>query len=153
MPSSELLPLPRTMFRVTISHTIRHLVSSESLLKRLHIEPLDTYYHRRIIRWAGHVSRMPMSRAPRKLLTSWVANSRPIGCPQMTWGRTLKKALLCNGLSSEFTKWRDLAANRDEWRVICGSTSRRATNKAQPNNSRQAIWTELRSGAQQRFLP
>ena len=79
------------MCRITISHTIRHHISSESLLKRLHIEPLDTYYHRRILRWAGHVSRMPMSRAPRKLLTSWVANSRPIGCPQMTWGRTLKR--------------------------------------------------------------
>ena len=81
----------RTMCRITMAHTIRHRISSENLFKRLHIEPLDTYYHRRIIRWAGHVSRMPMSRAPRKLLTGWVANSRPIGCPQMTWGRTLKK--------------------------------------------------------------
>lgn len=118
-----------------------------NLFKRLHIEPLDTYYHRRILRWAGHVSRMPMSRAPRKLLTGWVANSRPIGCPQMTWGRTLKKALLCNGLSSEFTKWRELAANRDQWRVICGSTSRHTKNKAQLITSRQAIWTELRNGS------
>ena len=109
----------RTMCRIAMAHTIRHRISSENLLKRLHIEPLDTYYHRRILRWAGHVSRMPMSRAPRKLLTGWVANSRPIGCPQMTLGRTLKKALLCNGLSSECTKWRDLATNRDQWRVNC----------------------------------
>ena len=137
----------RTMCRITMAHTIRHRISSENLLKRLHIEPLDTYYHRRILRWAGHVSRMPMSRAPRKLLTGWVANSRPIGCPQMTWGRTLKKALLCNGLSSEFTKWRELAANRDQWRVICGSTSRHTKNKAQLITSRQAIWTELRNGS------
>ncbi len=33
---------------------------------------------------------MPMSRAPRQLLTGWIAHKRPIGCPQMTWGRTLK---------------------------------------------------------------
>ena len=137
----------RTMCRIAMAHTIRHRISSKNLLKRLHIEPLDTYYHRRILRWAGHVSRMPMSRAPRKLLTGWVANSRPIGCPQMTWGRTLKKALLCNGLSSEFTKWRELAANRDQWRVICGSTSRHTKNKAQLITSRQAIWTELRNGS------
>jgi len=43
-------------------------------------------------RWDGHVARMPMSRAPRQLLTSWVAHSRPAGCPQMTWGRTLENA-------------------------------------------------------------
>ena len=62
-------------------------------------------------------------------------------------GRTLKKALLCNGLSSELTKWRELAANRDQWRVICGSTSRHTKNEAQLITSRQAIWTELRNGS------
>jgi len=56
---------------------------------------LDSYYHKRILRWAGHVARMPMTRAPRQLLTGWVAHPRPNGCPEMTWGRTLKKALKC----------------------------------------------------------
>ena len=59
----------RTMCRITIAHTIRHHISTESLLKRLGIEPFDTYYHRRLLRWVGHVSRMPLTRAPRKLLT------------------------------------------------------------------------------------
>jgi hypothetical protein len=45
---------------------------------------LDSYYHNRILRWAGHVARMPMTRAPRQLLTGWVAHSRPNGCPEMT---------------------------------------------------------------------
>ena len=43
----------------------------------------------------------------------------------------IKKALICNGLSSEFTIRRELTANRDQWRVICGSTSRHTKNKAQ----------------------
>ena len=51
--------------------------------------------------WAGHVARMPMSRAPRQLLTSWVAHSRPVGCPQMTWGRALGNALASKGISKD----------------------------------------------------
>ena len=58
-------------------------------------------YHNRILRWAGHVARIPISRAPRQLLTSWVAHSRPVGCPQMTWGRTLENALTSEGISKE----------------------------------------------------
>ena len=92
----------RTMCRINIAHTIRHHISTSSLLARLGIEPLETYYHRRLLRWAGHVSRMPLNRLPRMLLTGWVANPRPLGCPQMTWGRTLKKALSSNGLPTDF---------------------------------------------------
>jgi hypothetical protein len=34
---------------------------------------------------------MPITRAPRKILTSWVENPQPLGCQQMNWGRALKK--------------------------------------------------------------
>jgi hypothetical protein len=81
----------RTMCRINIAHTIRHHISTNSLLVRLGIEPLETYYHRRLLRWAGHVSRMPLNRLPRMLLTGWVANPRPLGCPQMTWVGRLKR--------------------------------------------------------------
>jgi hypothetical protein len=30
---------------------------------------LDSYDHNRVLRWAGHVARMRMNRAPRQLLT------------------------------------------------------------------------------------
>ena len=137
----------RTMCRITIAHTIRHHISTDSLLKRLGVEPLDTYYHRRLLRWAGHVSRMPLTRAPRKLLTGWVEHPRPIGCPQMTRGRTLKKALKSVKLPTDFIQWRIAAADRDQWRVICGSKSR--IQKETPNLSRRAIWDELRYGPAQ----
>jgi hypothetical protein len=35
---------------------------------------------------------MPLTRTPRKIWTSWVDNPRPFGCPQIKWGRTLKKS-------------------------------------------------------------
>ena len=70
----------------------------------------------RLLRWAGHVARMPMSRAPRQLLTSWVAHSRLVGCPQMTWGRTLENALASKGISKEFKEWIAIAKDRPKWR-------------------------------------
>jgi hypothetical protein len=83
----------RTMYCIAIAHAIRHHISSASLFKCLSIKSFDTYYNRRILRWTGHVARMPLRRAPRKILTSWVDNPRPHGCPQINWGRTLIKAL------------------------------------------------------------
>jgi hypothetical protein len=43
----------------------------------LGILDLGSNYQNRVLRWAGHVARKPMSRAPRQLLTSWVARPRP----------------------------------------------------------------------------
>ena len=84
----------RAMCRITMAHTIRHHIPSKQLHKRFGIAPVDRYYHRRLLRWSGHVSRMPMTRAPLQLLTGWVAHPRPTGSPQMTSGRTLKKVLV-----------------------------------------------------------
>ena len=39
----------RTMCRVNTAHTIRHHISSIILFTRLRIEPIDTYYHRRLL--------------------------------------------------------------------------------------------------------
>ena len=72
----------RTMCRITIAHTIRHRITTNSLFAKLEIDPLDTYYNCHLLRWARHVSRMPVSRAPHKLLTSWVAEPRPVGSPK-----------------------------------------------------------------------
>ena len=49
-----------------------------------------------------------------QLLTGWVAHSRPNGCPEMTWGRTLTKALKCRGLPVNFKEWRAIAKDRSE---------------------------------------
>jgi hypothetical protein len=71
------------MCRVNLHHTFRHHIASASLYRRLAILDICSYYHNRILLWAGHVARMPTGWATQKLLTGWVSHSRPIGCPQL----------------------------------------------------------------------
>ena len=56
------------MCRVNLQHTFRHHITTSSLVCRLNLFDIGSYYHNRLLRWAGHVARLPMSRAPRQLL-------------------------------------------------------------------------------------
>jgi exonuclease III len=118
----------RTMCRITMAHTIRRRVRSRDLFARLGIQSLDRYYHHRTLRWAGHVARMPMSRLPRKMLTGFVAHPRPIGCPDMTWGRSLKKALKSNDLPTDFGSWTAIAKDRMKWRAAVHAKDTHTSN-------------------------
>ena len=64
----------------------------------------------------------------------------------MTWGRALNKALRAAGVPSTFTKWRDLAAYRDQWRVLCGAKAR-GTVHTPPKHPRD-IWAQVVDGPQ-----
>ena len=52
------------------------------------------------------------------MLTSWVRHKRPVGAPQMTIGRTVKKALAAKGISVDFKEWHTLAQDRAAWRAM-----------------------------------
>jgi hypothetical protein len=75
---------------------------------------------------------MPFTRVPRKILTC-LADSPP----QINWGRTLKKALLSIDLPTEFVKWRETPADRNQGRAVCGSKIPSAT-KETPTYSRKS---------------
>ena len=110
------------MCRVNLHHSFRHHITSASFFRRLGILNIDNYFHNRILRWAGHVARIPVSRAPRQLLTGWVSHSRPIDCPQMTWGRTLENALKSKGISKDSDEWIAVAKDsRSKWRQLTHS--------------------------------
>jgi hypothetical protein len=53
----------------------------------------------------------------------------------MNLGRTLKKTLHSNDIPTEFVKWREMAADRNQWRAIGGSKMQSATNET-PISSR-----------------
>jgi len=112
----------RLICRVNLHHTFRNHITTSSLFRRLGLLDIDSYFYNRFLRWAGHVARIPMSRAPRQLLTSWVvAHSRPVGCPQMTLGRTLENALKRKGISTEFDERFAIAKDRSKWRQLTHS--------------------------------
>ena len=101
---------------VGFGERIAHPITTSSLFRRLNLLDIDSYYHNRLLGWADHVARMPMSRAPRQLLTSWEALSRPVDCSQMTWARTLENALASKGTSNEFKVWIAIAKDRPKWK-------------------------------------
>ena len=85
----------RTMLRMNLHQQRRFKITMKKLFADLknRVRPLRWHYETRLLRWAGHIARMKHDRLPLMLLTSWVPNSRPIGCPRMTFGRTVKKAM------------------------------------------------------------
>jgi len=81
------------MCGVSMADVFENRISNANLLNRLDIKCVDTYIVKRQLRWAGHVVRMGMDRLPRKMISSWVNEKRPRGSPEMTYGRSLFKAL------------------------------------------------------------
>ena len=112
----------RTMCRVTRKHTWSHRISDETLRQRLHLHPVEFYIYGRQLCWLGNVARMDMSRLPRRMLSSWVRNKRPVGRPRLTYGATVKKALKRFNLTEDRTgfPWHTLACDRGLWKsLIC----------------------------------
>ena len=55
---------------------------------------IQRYLDSKLLRWAGHVARMPKERLPRKFLTSWIGDTpRPLGHPTTSWTTNLVSAL------------------------------------------------------------
>ena len=82
-------------------------------------------FHECCVRIRVSLSHACPSRAPRQLLTGWVSHSRPIGCPQMTWGRTLENALSSKGISKDLDEWIAIAKDRSKWRQLAQSIPKR----------------------------
>ncbi len=83
---------------------------------------IEYYIRVRTLRWVGHVARIDVTRLPRRLLTAWVANTRPIVGTEMTYGRSLERWLKHASLPIEFSEWSKLAQDRPKWRALITAT-------------------------------
>jgi hypothetical protein len=113
----------RSLCRVTMRQVRKHRITTKSLLLRLGLEPIEYYYYTRMLRWSGHIARMPWSRTPRKFLTSFVKSPRPRGRPLFNFGHALKKALTWANIPTDFASWSQLAQDRPTWRLLIHSNS------------------------------
>lgn len=106
----------RAMCNITMKDVYEKRISTDELLERLGLSSIDSYVHKRQLRWAGHVSRMDFERLPRKMLSCWVKNPRPVGAPEFTCGRglykALKKAKICTNT------WYQVASDRQLWKSV-----------------------------------
>jgi len=105
----------RFMCRVNLRMTRHYHISASVLLRRVGLENIEHYYHSRILRLAGHIVRMPMTRLPRKLLTSWIPKPRPPGHPFNDWHVSVHEALKAKAITTEFNQWSLLAQDRSRW--------------------------------------
>ena len=65
--------------------TLFNKVRSYEIRKSLYIEPLLLRIDRSLLRWFGHVSRMPQERLPKQALLDKGNGRRPVGRPRTRW--------------------------------------------------------------------
>jgi hypothetical protein len=113
----------RKMCRRTNWRTTYHQrIHSVDLRQRLGIKSFDDYYTKRLLHWAGHVARLPISRLPRKFLFS-EAVAGPYSLPSTrrgSWINTVNLALTAVGIFNKKDEraWMNQACDRQTWRQV-----------------------------------
>ncbi len=78
-----------------LSQVWTHQITTDGFYGRIGMKSIEHYIR---------VACMDKTRLPRRLLTTWVANSRPIGGTEMTYGRSLERWLKHANLPIEISK-------------------------------------------------
>ena len=105
----------RSCLRMT-THTQRiHRVSTQTMLLKLGMEPLQYYLDWKILGYAGHIARMPPHRLPFRTATASIPGPRPRGAPSKTHKRQIRQCLKRKNLLTD--DWVIKAQNRNQWRA------------------------------------
>ena len=127
-------------------------ITNEWLRVKLDLEEIEVYVYRRQLAWIGDICRMPMSRTPRKLLSSWVWGARPVGAPKYTYGKGISAALRYAGIDTNTHRgakyWPSFAQDEAAWSAMLAGLG--GINRALPSEKRGAARgasSPLRAGA------
>jgi hypothetical protein len=104
----------------------QHHFRVESPFRQLGVLDLGSYYHNRVLRWAGwprgtHANEPGAATATHRL-GGQVVHPWPIACSEINIGRALKKALKSNELPTDFAKWSAIDRDKPRWRLLTHST-------------------------------
>ena len=106
--------LSRTLHEADLQSKHAPRARAQNLKGAIGLQDIAKYIFQRQLQWAGHVWRMPETRLPRRLVSSWLTSRRPRGCPEFTYARGLKKAL--RGAHIPWSDWMTIAQDRCLWR-------------------------------------
>ena len=91
----------------------KYRMTSESLLKRLGVNPLHHYLDLKTLSYAGHVERMMPGRLPRITRHSQLEGARRRGRPNKSGEDGIKDSLRRKGVS--VSTWQIISQNRTKW--------------------------------------
>jgi hypothetical protein len=113
----------RRMCRTTTHQQWKSHIRNSTLRCRLRVEEIEVYVYRRQLAWLGDISRMPMDRMPRVLLSAWVAADRPAGGQKYSYAKGMLAALTFAGIATDTRtvseNWPALAADKASWNAMC----------------------------------
>lgn len=107
----------RRMLHITIYQVKEEKISNKEVRKKLNnCHTISQMIELRRARWLEKISHMNDTRAPRKLLVSWLPTARPTGKPQQTirhgYATTLQDNL---NTSPDLREWIPIAQNHTQW--------------------------------------
>ena len=114
-------------------------VPDTEVLTRAGLPSIFTVLMRSQLRWAGHVSRMPDHRLPKRLMFGELQHGkRSVGRPKLRFKDTLKASLKAFNISH--TGWERVATDRASWRAALrqGADSYEASRKTAAEQRREA---------------
>ena len=99
----------RSCFRLNLHTTRKWEITTQELLDRLHMEPLEHYLQWRALGYAGHVARMPNRRLPKQMSQATLPGPKMTGGQPRTYDRQLQRYLKDKGILDE---WGTLAQDK-----------------------------------------
>ena len=93
------------------------MVRNTAIREELGVQPLLLKLEKSLLRWFGHIVRMPQDRIAHQILFAQPTGTRPLGRPRMRWLDQIESmAFYRLGVPSE--ELSDLALDRFQWEEL-----------------------------------